>query len=111
MFCSSLYTGPNGAGQTVFSWLAQTNLTSFHNDISPLFNYLVDHNLLPTSAYLGSVQFGTETFHATANVTFTASNFALDLEKGIKTSNALGGVVPNLALIAFVGLAGVMALL
>jgi xyloglucan-specific endo-beta-1,4-glucanase len=95
----------------VFSWLAQTNLTSFHNDISPLFNYLVDHNLLPTSAYLGSVQFGTETFHATSNVTFTASNFALDLEKGIKTSNALGGVVPNLALTAFVGLAGVMALL
>jgi xyloglucan-specific endo-beta-1,4-glucanase len=107
----SLYTGPNGAGQTVFSWLAADNITSFHNDISPLFNYLVDHNLMPTSTYLGTVQFGTETFHATSNVTFSASNFGLDIEKGIKTSNALGGVVPNLALIAFVGVAGVMALL
>jgi len=107
----SLYTGPNGAGQTVFSWLAADNITNFNNDISPLFNYLVNHNLMPTSTYLGTVQFGTETFHATSNVTFKASNFVLDMEKGIKTSNALGGLVPNLALIAFIGLAGIMALL
>jgi xyloglucan-specific endo-beta-1,4-glucanase len=108
----SLYTGPNGNGQTVFSWLAASNITSFNFDISPLFDYLTSHNLLPATTYLGSVQYGTEAFHATSNVTFSASNFNLKVTKGIKkASMAMGGVAPNLALIAFLGLGGVVALL
>jgi xyloglucan-specific endo-beta-1,4-glucanase len=109
---SSLYTGPNGNGQTVFSWLATSNITNFNFDVSPLLDYLTNHNLLPETTYLGSVQFGTEAFHATSNVTFLASNFNLDVTKGIKkASMAMGGVAPNLALIAFLGLGGMMALL
>jgi xyloglucan-specific endo-beta-1,4-glucanase len=110
----SLYTGPNGNGQTVFSWLAASNITNFNFDITPLFDYLTSHNLLPSTTYLGSVQFGTEAFHATSNVTFSASNFNLKVVKGVKkatASMAMGGVVPNLALIAFLGLGGVMTLL
>lgn len=108
----SLYTGPNGNGQTVFSWLATSNITNFNFDVSPLLDYLTSHNLLPETTYLGSVQFGTEAFHATSNVTFSASNFNLDVTKGIKkASMAMGGVAPNLALIAFLGLGGMMALL
>jgi hypothetical protein len=34
------------------------------------------------SNYLGIVQFGTETFHATSNVTFSAKNFNFNITKG-----------------------------
>jgi len=107
----SLYTGPNGNGQTVFTWLAGSNITTFNKDISPLFGYLTEHNFLPNTTYLGIVQFGTETFHATSNVTFSATDFNMKIVQGAKKSMAIGGVVPNLALISLVGLSGIMALL
>jgi xyloglucan-specific endo-beta-1,4-glucanase len=108
---SALYTGPNGNGQTVFTWLAGSNITTFSKDISPLFNYLTQHDLLPNTTYLGIVQFGTETFHSTSNVTFSASDFSMKVVQGEKKSMAIGGVVPNMALILLVGLSGLMALL
>jgi xyloglucan-specific endo-beta-1,4-glucanase len=108
---SSLYQGPNGVGQTVFTWLAADNITTFNHDISPLFVYLTKHNLIPSSAYLGVVSFGTETFHATSNVTFSASNFNMKVVQGVQQSLAIAGAAPSLSLAMFVALAGVMALL
>jgi Glycosyl hydrolase family 12 len=95
----------------VYSWLASSNITSFNDDISPLFTYLTNNNLLPNTTYLGIVQFGTETFHATSNVTFSASNYNLTVVKGIKKSSALGGAAPNLAMVVLLAVAGVMAML
>jgi xyloglucan-specific endo-beta-1,4-glucanase len=107
---SSLYQGPNGVGQTVFTCLAADNITTFNQDISPLFTYLTKNNLIPSTTYLGIVQFGTETFHATSNVTFSASNFNMKIVQGAKKSLAIAGAAPSLSLALFVALAGVMAL-
>jgi len=106
-----LYQGPNGNGQFVYSWVASSNITNFDKDISPLLHYLSQNNLIPNSTYLGIVQFGTETFHATSNVTFSAQDFSLKVAKSGKTSMANGGVWPNTALILLAGLFGLMSLL
>ncbi|KAG8531809.1 uncharacterized protein KY384_003445 [Bacidia gigantensis] len=70
----SLFMGPNQSNQTVFTWLASSNLTSLApgHDFSPLLRYLYQHDLLPASTYLGTYQVGTETYHATKKVVFAA---------------------------------------
>lgn len=40
---------------------------------------LVQKDLIPYATYLGLVEFGTETFFASDNVTFTARDFAMSL--------------------------------
>jgi xyloglucan-specific endo-beta-1,4-glucanase len=108
---STLYTGPNGNGQFVYSWLASTNITNFNRDISPLLHYLWRNLSVAETNYLGIVQYGTETFHSTSNVTFSAQDFNFTVEKGKPTpvpgskSNARM-LLPNLSLIFLVSLFG-----
>ena len=54
-------------------------MTSIHQlDVAPLFRYLTDTNRLPPSTYLGTAQFGTETFHTDGkSVTFDAKGLGL----------------------------------
>jgi len=79
---SSLYQGHNSNGQYVYSWLASSDLTSFNADISPLLHYLWRHSYIHEANYLGIVQFGMETFHATSNVTFSATDFDISIYQG-----------------------------
>lgn len=88
--CSKLYSGPNGMGQYVYSWLSTGNVTDFNEDISPLLHFLSDYNIIPSDNYLGSVQYGSETFHSTANITFSTSNFNLSVSQGTPLSLAPG---------------------
>jgi len=74
--------GPNENGQYVYSWLASTVINDFDEDISPLIHYLWRHKYISESTYLGIVQFGTETFYATSNVTFSTWNFNMSLTAG-----------------------------
>ncbi|KUJ13835.1 concanavalin A-like lectin/glucanase [Mollisia scopiformis] len=97
----TLYSGANNNGQFVYSWLAPSNVTTFDRDISPLLHYLWQHKLISESNYLGVVQFGTETFHASSNVTFSAQDFNISVAAGqpLVDSRAAGGALPNLVLL------------
>jgi len=96
--CSTLYSGANNNGQFVYSWLAPDNITTFDKDISPLLHYLWQHKKISESNYLGIVQFGTETFHASSNVTFSAQDFNLTVASGkpLVDSKATAAAPPNL---------------
>jgi len=86
----TLYTGLNSNGQQVYSWLAASNITYFDEDVSPLIHYLWRHGMISENVYLGSLQFGTETFHAGSNVTFSAQDTVLTVASG--TPEATSGV-------------------
>jgi hypothetical protein len=73
----SLYHGWNAAGQHVFSWLAQKNLTSASADYSPLLKYIWKKGLLSGSLWLGQLEFGTEILHAADETRFEANNMTL----------------------------------
>ncbi len=81
---SKLYTGPNDNGQYVYSWLADMNVTDFRGDVSPLVHYLWRSSTLDPKAYIGIMQFGTETFHVKTGdqVTFDVKRVQMDVEYG-----------------------------
>ncbi|KAH9207041.1 concanavalin A-like lectin/glucanase domain-containing protein [Leptodontidium sp. 2 PMI_412] len=99
----TLYSGPNTNGQFVYSWLGYTNITDFDEDISPLLHYLWRHKLIDDTNYLGIVQFGTETFHATSNVEFSAYDYNLSIAAGTPSEekSASTMIMPDLALSLF----------
>ncbi|PTB72726.1 glycoside hydrolase family 12 protein [Trichoderma longibrachiatum ATCC 18648] len=76
MICWTLYYGYNGAMQ-VYSFVAQTNTTSYSGDVKNFFNYLRDNKGYNAAGqYVLSYQFGTEPFtgSGTLNVaSWTAS--------------------------------------
>jgi xyloglucan-specific endo-beta-1,4-glucanase len=113
-----LWSGKNPHGQTTFSWLApvDANLEYINADYSPLLHFLWQNNMLPDSAYLGSVQFGSEIFYSSGvNVTFEASGCDFEVLKNgaqqlaplqiPKSSNAIGLEVAWLSsgILLFVG--------
>ncbi|KAK0711976.1 concanavalin A-like lectin/glucanase domain-containing protein [Lasiosphaeris hirsuta] len=74
-----LYHGKNHRETDVFTWLATSSEPSFAAEISPLLQYLWRNGLISPASYIGVVEFGTEAFHSLENVTFSASNFHMDL--------------------------------
>jgi hypothetical protein len=62
--------------------MAPQNINNVNLDVSPLLIALWQRNLLPHNVMLGSVGFGTETYHATQKVTFSATKFAMNVESG-----------------------------
>lgn len=84
----TLFSGDNDAGQTVHSWLAHSNVSDFTADVTPLLTYLTDHALIESDAYMGILQFGSETFHSTANVTFDVTSFDLNVTSTNASANA-----------------------
>lgn len=70
-----LSTGNNSNGQIVHSWIANKTLTAFDMDFAPLLDFLSQQNMVPADVYLGTVQFGTETFAALGEVNFTVTSF------------------------------------
>jgi len=80
----TLWSGKNVHGGMTFSWLApvDTLLEYIDADYSPLLHYLWEANMLPDSVYLGSLQFGSETFYSGGlNVTFEASGYEFEVLK------------------------------
>jgi hypothetical protein len=78
-----LYTGSNANGQVVYTWVANRTLTTFDMDLAPLLGFLWYNGMLPVDVYLGTVQFGTETFSAVNPVNFSVRSF----EARIKTAS------------------------
>lgn len=88
-------------------------------DISPLLHALSDNNLVPGNANLGLVEFGNEAFHSIENITFSASNFTMDIESNGKTSHSgsarlesqphlLIGLITSLILYSAISLDGIL---
>lgn len=70
-----LYKGPNGS-TTVFSFIADSQITSFSGDVKTFLSYLTTNQGLPTSQYLTSIGAGTEAFDG-SNAKFTVSEYCL----------------------------------
>jgi xyloglucan-specific endo-beta-1,4-glucanase len=64
----------------VYSWYAKTNIKNFDFDVTPLIKELSTSNFVPLNTYIGTVEFGSEAFFATENITFSASKFDMFLE-------------------------------
>ncbi|KAH6894725.1 concanavalin A-like lectin/glucanase domain-containing protein [Thelonectria olida] len=87
----SLYYGRNSGGTHVFTAVPSDgeDVPSLDADFYPLFDYLLneapDHpdtpDDLPKDPWLGIVEFGSETWFSEGNVTFTAANFAMQLNE------------------------------
>ncbi|KAF3393924.1 putative xyloglucan-specific endo-beta-1,4-glucanase A [Penicillium rolfsii] len=63
-----LYKGPNGS-MTVYSFVAESTVTSFSGDMLAFFTYLINNQGLSSSLYLIDVQAGTEPFTGSAKLT------------------------------------------
>lgn len=63
-----LYKGPNGS-MTVYSFVAESTVTSFSGDMLAFFTYLIKNQGLSSSLYLVDVQAGTEPFTGSAKLT------------------------------------------
>lgn len=77
-----LYSAPNSNGQVVFSWISQTNQTTFSGDVAHFIRRLSRHEGPQLHHYLGVAQFGSETFHAEHDVTFGVSNGSMIVARG-----------------------------
>ncbi|KUI57551.1 Endoglucanase cel12A [Cytospora mali] len=81
-FNFTLYTGQNSRGTSVFTWVSPTDQTSFNEDIAPLLQYLWRNELVSADARLGLIEFGSEAYHSGNNVTFSATDFSMDVWLG-----------------------------
>ena len=76
---SNLYSRPNSFGQLAFTWLADQNVTDFTGDIAPLVQGLATYGGPLDTDYMGYVAFGSETFHADRNATFSVPKLEMDV--------------------------------
>lgn len=63
--------------------MSPSDETSFDEDVSPLLQYLASNGLVSADARLGLIEFGSETYHSTGNVTFSAGDFTMGLWAGV----------------------------
>ncbi|KAK3504390.1 concanavalin A-like lectin/glucanase domain-containing protein [Neurospora crassa] len=85
-----LYQGHNERGTDVFTWVASANQTTFTAEVSPLLQYLWRNGLVSAKSHLGLVSFGSEAYHSEGTVTFSASEFDMDLVTGAAPKLAVG---------------------
>ncbi|OMP84630.1 putative xyloglucan-specific endo-beta-1,4-glucanase A, partial [Diplodia seriata] len=70
-----------GVTQTVFTWYPDRNLSSIDVDYFPLLEALRGGSYIPTAAYLGRFQWGSETKHSAQNqnMTFVVNSLAMSV--------------------------------
>lgn len=94
-----VYKGSNGV-QTVYSFVAPTNVTSFSGDVYGFFTYLINSQSFDSSQYLVSVGAGTEAFTG-SNAEFTTSGFTMDIALGSGSASASSGSSSSAAASAY----------
>ncbi|KAF2752903.1 concanavalin A-like lectin/glucanase [Pseudovirgaria hyperparasitica] len=99
----TLYAGTNGNGQTVFSWVTTAPLTQFYGDVTPLVHFLPRYGFMPWDTYLGTVQFGSETFYAAENVKFYVKSFHADVKSPAEGASPVDTSVEELPVQTSVG--------
>lgn len=76
---SNLYTGVNGLGQSVLSWVAAGTVQNFDGDLGPLLQGLTGLGGPTVDDYLGYIAFGSEALSASSNVTFSNPNLRMQI--------------------------------
>jgi hypothetical protein len=77
---SNLYSGTNGNGQHVWTWVATTTTNRFVGDISPMLTELSAQNGPTEDDYLGYIGFGTEAYSSPQNVTFSVTELSIEVK-------------------------------
>ncbi|KAH7213227.1 concanavalin A-like lectin/glucanase domain-containing protein [Fusarium redolens] len=78
----TLYYGKNQRDHHVLTWVPHEDvddITEFDEDVSPLLEYVWRNGLIANSTYLGIVEFGSETWQSSANVTFSTASYSLTI--------------------------------
>lgn len=74
--------------------MANHTLTAFDMDFAPLLGYLSYAKMVSSDIYLGSIQFGQETFYSPMDMNFSINSFQADLQttniKGTGTQTVKG---------------------
>lgn len=70
-----LFEGSNGAWK-VFSFVSQSEQTSFNADMLDFFNYLIQNQGLPSNQYVSGIASGTEPFTG-SNAQLTTSGYSI----------------------------------
>ncbi|KIV99014.1 uncharacterized protein PV09_09243 [Verruconis gallopava] len=83
-----LYKGKKTNGQSVLTWQAANPVRQFQLDVLSFLRLLQTNEVLAPELTLGVVEFGTETFHADENVTFSGSNFSMELSSNASATSA-----------------------
>jgi hypothetical protein len=91
---SSLYSGTNTRGHQTLSWLPSTTVQSIDMDVSPLLQAL-SSVISTNNVVLGLVQFGSEAFYATSNVTLQVSGYSMDLEPSASSTSSSSPSSPS----------------
>ncbi|WPA98044.1 uncharacterized protein RHO25_002655 [Cercospora beticola] len=84
----TLYNGTNSRGQLVYSWVADQTSPTFDLDFAPLLNYLQRREGIPEDVYVGTVQFGSETFYSDSPMNFSVSSFEAEVERGTPAADS-----------------------
>ncbi|RDW79394.1 hypothetical protein BP6252_04032 [Coleophoma cylindrospora] len=88
-----LYSGPNG-DTTVYSFVAETEQTSFSGDIMDFMNYLIQNEGLSDTQYITSIGAGTEPFTGSSAVlTVSAYSIAIDTGSSSTVTSATSAAV------------------
>jgi len=82
----SLYKGSNGV-QTVYSFVASQNISSFSADVHDFFTYLINFQDFDSSQYLVSVGAGSEAFTG-SNAEFMVSGYSMEIITGSGDNSA-----------------------
>lgn len=82
----SLYKGSNGV-QTVYSFVASQNISSFSADVRDFFTYLINFQDFDSSQYLVSVGAGSEAFTG-SNAEFVVSGYSMEIVTGSGDNSA-----------------------
>ncbi|KAF5328332.1 hypothetical protein D9619_013358 [Psilocybe cf. subviscida] len=72
-----LWKGPVSTW-TCISFVAPHEITNFKSDLKPFFNYLVQHQGIPSSQFLVQAQAGTEPFVGSATLTTTSYTMSIN---------------------------------
>lgn len=74
----------------MYTWLAAKNITaSIGIDYAPLLRYLVDNEMLAPDMFMGTLQFGSETYHADGMVRFVVERFDMRVERSVDGGNRI----------------------
>ncbi|EME47064.1 glycoside hydrolase family 12 protein [Dothistroma septosporum NZE10] len=84
----TLWNGTKSTGQYVYSWLANETLTNFDMDFAPLLGFLVKEEGVSESLYMGTIQFGHETFLAASQMNFSISSYAANVQSIVAEPNS-----------------------
>lgn len=101
MLASTLWNGTNSSGKQVYSWIANETLTDLNMDFAPLLGFLAREESISEDVYLGTIQFGHETFSAASQMNFSISSYAAEIQSNSAAPNSTAESLPVATTVSF----------